>query len=331
LAVRSHQQHAELVGDGDQLALADAACLAGLAVAGAGDEGRPHSLRGAGAQQHHVGAVGRAHEDQIGDAVGNLAHVAHGRAAQDVAALAVHGEDLTVVAEAQQVVQRHEAEFAGVRRGAGDDDAARVEQRLEALLQLALGAERWARRRQRARGRAGGRQLDQRIDRHRRPRAHDQRIDVDARDIRSLGGQAPQAHQQCAEDRLVQRRLAAEGLEQQLAGPQAPQHAPCLGRVERRRRKDHVAEGLGENATETEHHTGAEQRIAHDAGDELAVPPHHLGHQQPDLAVLGNGAREQVFGRGLHGRGVGQSEAHQVALGLVRDAVAAELDRHGKA
>ena len=59
-----------------------------------------------------------------------------------------------------------------------------------------------------------------------------------------------------------------------------------LGLADRRRRESHVGKGVGEDAPEPEHHAGAELRIAHQAGDQLAAAAHHLGHQQADLAVL---------------------------------------------
>ena len=79
--------------DRDQLALERAALLARLAVAAARDERRAHALLRARAQELHVGLVRRAHEDQVGGAVGQLVDRAVGRLAEHLGAVAVHGED----------------------------------------------------------------------------------------------------------------------------------------------------------------------------------------------------------------------------------------------
>src|SRR5262249_48619718 len=52
---------------------------------------------------------------------------------------------------------------------------------------------------------------------------------------------------------------------------------------------------------------------------------------QPDAPVFIAPSREQVRGGGANGGGVGETQANEVALGLVRDRVATELDRHGGA
>ena len=64
-----------------------------------------------------------------------------------------------------------------------------------------------------------------------------------------------------------------------------------------------VAERLREHAADAEHHARAELRVAHEAGDELAVAAHHRRDEQLDGAVVGTGRAEQL-GRGL-ARGVG--------------------------
>ena len=119
--------------------------------------------------------------------------------------------------------------------------------------------------------------------------------------------------------RLVDGGLAAEGRQQQPARAQAAQHPARLGRGDRSRREDHVAERFGEHAAQPEHHAGAELRILHQARDQLPAPAHHLAHQEAHLAVLGSRAGEQLFRRAAHRRIVREAEAHQAALRLVGD------------
>src|SRR5579884_973639 len=86
-----------------------------------------------GAQEGGVRGGRRAHEDEVGTARRHVADLAVHRPSENLPAVAVHGEDLPAVAEAKEVVQRDEAELARVAGGAGDDHAARVEERTQAL------------------------------------------------------------------------------------------------------------------------------------------------------------------------------------------------------
>ncbi len=93
-----------------------------------------------------------------------------------------------------------------------------------------------------------------------------------------------------------------------------------------RRREDDVAERLGEDAAEPEDDAGPELRIAHQTGDELAPSAHLLGDQELDGSVVRARERQQLACRRPHGGGVGESEPDEIALGLVRDGVAAQLE-----
>ena len=101
---------------------------------------------------------------------------------------------------------------------------------------------------------------------------------------------------------------------------------------ERRRGEHDVAERLGEDAAEPEHHARPELRIAHQAGDQLAPSAHHLGDQQRD-ARRRRAARAPSSSAAAraHGGGVGEAEPHEIALGLVGDRVAAQLQHDREA
>ncbi len=98
-----------------------------------------------------------------------------------------------------------------------------------------------------------------------------------------------------------------------------------------RRREDHVPERLGQDAAQAQHHAGAELRVAHQAGDQLAPAAHHLGDEQLHLTVLGAHEGQQLARRLAHGPRVREPETDGVALGLVGDAVATQLDGDRKA
>ena len=205
LAVGPGEQDAELVGEGHQLGLGPPAVLARLAVAGRREERRPHALRRAGPQQRRVGRRRRAHEDEVDLAVGQVGDVGDGADAEHLLALQVGAEDGAPVAAGEEVVQRDEPELAGMRRGAGDEHAARLEQGPELL-----GRRRRAQRRRR-RPSAGVAELDERVDGDRRAlRRDDQRVDVDAVDVGPLGGDAPEADEDVGQGVAVDGRLAAE-------------------------------------------------------------------------------------------------------------------------
>jgi hypothetical protein len=110
--------------------------------------------------------------------------------------------------------------------------------------------------------------------------------------------------------------------------PQSGGQPQRLGARERQRSEHHVAQRLGEHAAEAEQHAGAEARVAHQPGDQLAPPAHHLGHQQPDRPIFRPRLREELRRRGAHRGRTRQAEPHQVALGLVGDPLAAQLESH---
>src|SRR5262249_23946802 len=86
-----------------------------------------------------------------------------------------------------------------------------------------------------------------------------------------------------------------------------------------------VAEGFREDAADTEHPARPERGVADEAGDELAPPADHLGHEQRHLSVVRPPECQQLAGGTADGVGAGDAEPHEVPLRLVRDARAAEL------
>ena len=92
-----------------------------------------------------------------------------------------------------------------------------------------------------------------------------------------------------------------------------------------------VAERLREHAADAEHHARPELRVAHHPGDELACSLHHRRDQELDGSVFGPGGREHLVCGGAHRVGVAQVQLHEAALGLVRDRVAVQLDDHWEA
>ena len=155
--------------------------------------------------------------------------------------------------------------------------------------------------RARGRRRAAARlaiELDQRVDR-----------DRDRRRARSAGSGRPTprrgARARAATGRRSTRASASRstagsprnGAEQRARGEAVGQRAR-RGVVERHRREHDVAQRLGEDAADAEHHARPELRIAHEPRDQLARAAHLLGDEQPDRAVLGSRAREQLRGRG---------------------------------
>ena len=86
-----------------------------------------------------------------------------------------------------------------------------------------------------------------------------------------------------------------------------------------------VRQRLGEDPADAEHHGHPELLVAVQAGDELAVAAEHRRHEQVHLAVLGPGGGEELRGGRRDRVVVAEPEAHEAALGLVRDGRAAEL------
>jgi hypothetical protein len=240
---------------------------------------------------------------------------------EHLGALAVHREDGAPVSEAEQVVEGDRAELSRMARHARDHHAARVEERAEALEQP-RGIERRSRRRRRRGGRAD---LHQGVDGDRKSLADDQRVQVDAAHVGAFQPEASETDEEARQRVTIDRGLAAEPAEEHLRA-QTVDHACGLAGTERRRREDDVAERLGEDAPETEDDAGPELRIAYETGDELAAPAHLLGDEQLHGAVVRPREREQLDGRRAHGGSVGQSQPDEVALGLVRDGVAAQLE-----
>ena len=112
--------------------------------------------------------------------------------------------------------------------------------------------------------------------------------------------------------------LAAHRSEDRLRS-QLVEHLLGVGAVDGREPERDVGDRLGEHAADADHHARAELRVAVDADDELAVATNHRRDEHADLAVVRTGRREQLArGRGDL-LGTPQPEAHEAALGLVRD------------
>ena len=133
LPVRADEQDAELGTALDELVPVTATLGACLAVARRGQERGLHALGGGRGEQVEVRPLRGAHEDQVRGALGQLVERPQRLDAEHLLALEVRGVEPALVPRGDDVVQADEAELAGVRRGAGDDDAGRVEQRGEVL------------------------------------------------------------------------------------------------------------------------------------------------------------------------------------------------------
>ena len=96
-----------------------------------------------------------------------------------------------------------------------------------------------------------------------------------------------------------------------------------------RDRPEHdVGDRFGEDAADTQHHVHAELRIAHEPGDQLAIPRHHGCHEHRYVAVVRRRGRQQLRRRGNDGRAIGEPQPDEATLGLVCDRIAAELGDH---
>ncbi len=176
---------------------------------------------------------------------------------------------------------------------------------------------------------AGRAELDEAVDGDDRTVGlDDQRVDVDARHVRSFGSQTAESDDDVDELGAVDRGLAAERAEQ-LLGREVVDHLRRGDRVDRGRTEHDVGDRFGEDATDAEHHRRAELRIAHHSGDQLAVAGDHRCDQDGDVAVGRRRCGEQLGGGCLDGRPVGQTELHQPAFGLVSDRVTVQLGHDG--
>ena len=327
LPVRPGQQHAELVRQRDQLALERAALGAGLAVAALATKAARTPLRAHARSSATFAAFGVHTKTRSAAPSRDLGDVAEQLLRPSTSAPSrLTREDLAAVAEAQQVVERHEAELAGVRGGAGDDDAARMEERREAREQLARRCARAARRARRRR-----RARPARPARRRRSGVAPRTISGFTSTLRTSGrssGEARRGPRAARPARRVDGRLAAEGLEQQPARAQAAQHPARLGRARAapRRRPRRRAPRPGCRR-------GRASRRGR-AADRAPGPRSARGCRAPSRPPAARprrprGARSESSSRAAraHRRGVGEAEAHQPALRLVGDRVAAELQR----
>ena len=133
-----------------------------------------------------------------------------------------------------------------------------------------------------------------------------------------------------ADRRPVHRRLAPEGPQQPLRH-EVVEHLARVDGVDRREADRHVADRFGDDPADAHQHGGPELGIAHHPGDQLAGARHHGGDQHRHVAVGGGRGGQQRLGRRSQRVGVAETQAHQASFGLVGDAVAAELGRHGVA
>ena len=112
--------------------------------------------------------------------------------------------------------------------------------------------------------------LEQGVDRDRPSVRDDEGIHVDRAQARLLLGDPAQADDDVDELLAIDRRLATERPEP-LAMPELVEHLVRVDARHRDQAEDHVAQDLGEDATDAEHHAAAERRIGRAPGDELAL------------------------------------------------------------
>ena len=116
----------------------------------------------------------------------------------------------------------------------------------------------------------------------------------------------------------IDRRLAAQRTEEGLT-PELTDHVGRVGAFERREAERDIGERLGEHTSDAHHDAATELRIGVQPGDELAGTGCHVGDEQVDRTVVGRGEGEERDRGVAHRGGVGESESHEAAFGLVRD------------
>ena len=217
-----------------------------------------------------------------------------------------------------------------MRGRARHDDPARVEERPEALEQFGV------RDAARGRGRGVGRAA-RRARRARRPRSAGRRRTISGfRSTLTTSGRSaarrPSPTSTLGERARVDGRLAAERLREQVARAQARR----ASRAPRARASGAAAKTTSPSASvrmppspsSTQGpNCGSRTRPAISS----RWPRTMLGDQQRDRAVLGPRRASSSARRDAHRVRVGEPESHEIALGLVRDRVAAELQHHREA
>ena len=329
LPVRAGHHHAERLGERDELALVTPARFARFGVAAARDEGGAHPARCACAQQLGVRGLRRTHEDEVRRALRQLRNVADRLAAEHLAAVAVQRPHLALEAEAQQVVIGDEAELAGMRRDARDQHAARMEERAQALEHL---VHRWR-----------GPAPPERARARRAPRAHPPPRACrrapgagwdSGRRSRRRAAPAPRARARPARRRWRRRRPPArrgtapsrDGSRAGARSVRAPRPARAAPR--RRPRRRAPRSGCRRDRARRTARTAGRARAPRSAraGPRPAPPP--AATPRPSS---GRAAASSSPAAALHRRRVAEAEAHQAALRLVRDGVAAQLHDHREA
>ena len=228
-------------------------------------------------------------------------------------------------------MHRDEPELAGMAGGTGDHDAARFEQGSELGVGRTgppAGRHRRLRRVDSDADSDARRQLDQRVDGDRGAVGpHDQRVHVHAHDVGVGCRRLRQSEQDSRELVTIDRGLATELAEQPLRGERVD-HVLGVDRRNRDRAEHDVGDRFGEDAADAQHHVHAELRIAHEAGDQLAIARHHGRHEHGDVAVIRRRGRQQLGCRGDDGPAIGEPQPNEAALGLVCDRITAELGDH---
>ena len=149
---------------------------------------------------------------------------------------------------------------------------------------------------------------DARIDCDAAVREREHRVEVELGNGRDVLAQACEAQKQIGERRAVRGRGAAKAAHEP-PGLAAVDELFCVAVGERRDPEIGFADQLGEDATGAEGDQRPEDRVLHDAGQELgAADDHRLDDQRP----------ADPLGRGSHGVGVREIEGDAAELGLVR-------------
>ena len=115
----------------------------------------------------------------------------------------------------------------------------------------------------------------------------EERVDIELDDLRVVGDQVGEAHQDLDQSINVNGRTPAIAA-QQWPRPQRLQHAPGETLIEWRQRNGAVLEDLGRHTTEASENDGAEHRIALGADDHLdaiAGPRHALHGDALDVGI----------------------------------------------